>query len=294
MKNFLLVAAILLGIFIPAGASFSFLIKYLLMGMLFFTFLKMSIKKWRLTKSHFFIPLFTFSLSLILFLLLRTINLVLAQVVFLSIAAPTAIAAPSIINLLKGNIDYTFISVLITNFASAIFFPVTLSLLIIADISISVVDILMPVLTVMLIPFAAAGLLRFISGRSNGKIKLPKDLTFYLLVVNIYFGVAKASDFVRNEVDMNDNIIFVIAIAIAVITILNFSVGYFFGEKELKIESSQSLGQKNNAFLIWIALTFINPLVAVGPVCYIVYQNFYISYQLYRKDKQKVIASSFP
>lgn len=294
MKNLLLVAAILLGIFIPAGASFSFLIKYLLMGMLFFTFLKMSIKKWRLNKSHLFIPLFTFSLSLILFLLLRTINLVLAQVVFLSIAAPTAIAAPSIINLLKGNIDYTFISVLITNFASAIFFPLTLSLLIIADISISVVDILIPVLTVMLIPFAAAVLLRFISGRSNGKIKLPKDLTFYLLVVNIYLGVAKASDFVRNEVDMNDNIIFVIAIAIAVITILNFSVGYFFGEKELKIESSQSLGQKNNAFLIWIALTFINPLVAVGPVCYIVYQNFYISYQLYRKDKQKVIASSSP
>lgn len=294
MKNFLLVAAILLGIFIPAGASFSFLIKYLLMGMLFFTFLKMSIKKWRLNKSHLFIPLFTFSLSLILFLLLRTINLVLAQVVFLSIAAPTAIAAPSIINLLKGNIDYTFISVLITNFASAVFFPVTLSLLIIADISISVFEILIPVLIVILFPFLAAMLLRFLVDKSDGKIKLPKDLTFYLLVVNIYLGVAKASDFVRNEVDMNDNIIFVIAIAIAVITILNFSVGYFFGEKELKIESSQSLGQKNNAFLIWIALTFINPLVAVGPVCYIVYQNFYISYQLYRKDKQKVIASSSP
>lgn len=294
MKNFLLVAAIMLGIFIPAGASFSFLIKYLLMGMLFFTFLKMSIKKWRLTKSHLFIPLFTFSFSLILFLLLRTINLVLAQVVFLSIAAPTAIAAPSIINLLKGNIDYTFISVLITNFASAVFFPVTLSLLIIADISISVFEILIPVLIVILFPFLAAMLLRFLVDKSDGKIKMPKDLTYYLLVLNVYLGVAKASDFVRNEVDMNDNIIFVIALAIAVITILNFSLGYFFGEKDLKVESSQSLGQKNNAFLIWIALTFINPLVAVGPVCYIVYQNFYISYQLYRKDKEKVIASSSP
>lgn len=290
MKNFLLIAAILSGVFIPEGSSFSYLIKYLLMGMLFFTFLKMRIKNWRLQKSHIFIPLFTFVFSIILFLVLRKLELTLAQVVFLSVAAPTAIAAPSIMNLLNGDIDYTFISVLITNFSSAFFFPIVLSFWVIEGVSISVFEILIPVLTVILIPFLAAMLLRFLVDKSNGKLKMPKDITYYLLVLNVYLGVAKASDFIRSEVDMKDNIIFFIAAAVAVITVVNFIAGHFLGEKDFKTESSQSLGQKNNAFLIWIALTFINPLVAVGPVCYVVYQNLYISYQLYRKEK--VISSS--
>jgi len=42
-------------------------------------------------------------------------------------------------------------------------------------------------------------------------------------------------------------------------------------------EASQALGQKNLAFVIWISLTFINPLVAMGPTFYILYHHPYNS-----------------
>ncbi len=285
MKNLLLIFAILLGILIPEGAEYSFLIKYLLMGMLFFAFLKMNVKHWRFEQSHFLILLFNYLISIGVFLILREFNVTLAQVTFLIFAAPTAIAAPSIINILKGNIDYTFISMLLTNFAAAIFFPPVLSFLILESTSISVMQILLPVFIVISAPFVLAFVTRSVVKRSKEKINLPKDLSFYLLVANIFLGVSKASHFIRNEVNLNDSIIYLIPLVVLITVVINFYFGYLFGEKKLKLESAQSLGQKNNAFLIWIALTFINPLVAVGPVCYVVFQNLYISYQLYKKQK---------
>ncbi len=255
------------------------------MGMLFFAFLKLNVKNWKFEKSHLLILMFSYSAAIGTFLIFRNFNSTLAQIAFLSLAAPTAIAAPSIINLLRGNIDYTFISMMLTNFAAALFLPPILSLLILEGTSISVLQILLPVLVVILVPFVLAYFTRAAVKKSKGKINLPKDLSFYLLVANIFLGVSKASHFVRSEVNLNDSIIYMIPLIVLITVVVNFFIGYLVGEKKVKLESGQSLGQKNNAFLIWIALTFINPLVAVGPVCYVVFQNLFITYQLYKSRK---------
>ena len=71
------------------------------------------------------------------------------------------------------------------------------------------------------------------------------------------------------------------------ICILNFRLGGLLGGERFRQEASQSLGQKNNSFVIWIALTFINPLVAMGPTFYILYHNLYNSWQIYRFERQR-------
>jgi BASS family bile acid:Na+ symporter len=68
---------------------------------------------------------------------------------------------------------------------------------------------------------------------------------------------------------------------------VNFTFGALLGGQHFRQESSQSLGQKNNSFVIWVALTFINPLVAMGPTFYILYHNLYNSWQIYRFERRR-------
>ena len=44
----------------------------------------------------------------------------------------------------------------------------------------------------------------------------------------------------------------------------------------------QTGGQKNTAFAIWIACTYLSPLSAVGPGCYILWQNIINSIEIWR------------
>ena len=124
MKTILLLATILIGVLFPFTHEYSFLIKYLLMIMLFFSFLKMEVKKSDLQKNHLYILSINFLVPVTFYLIFRAIgNLQLAQVAFITAIAPTAIASPVIVNLLNGKIEFTVISILLTNFVIAFLLP---------------------------------------------------------------------------------------------------------------------------------------------------------------------------
>jgi BASS family bile acid:Na+ symporter len=98
---------------------------------------------------------------------------------------------------------------------------------------------------------------------------------------------ANAGNFLRNDVTASLATVIAVALISLVLCILNFAVGALLGGDHFRQESSQSLGQKNNSFVIWIALTFINPLVAMGPTFYILYHNIYNSWQIYRFERRR-------
>ena len=54
------------------------------------------------------------------------------------------------------------------------------------------------------------------------------------------------------------------------------------GGREFSREGSQSLGQKNTTFTIYLALTYASPLIALGPTCYVIWHNLWNSWQLHR------------
>jgi BASS family bile acid:Na+ symporter len=72
-----------------------------------------------------------------------------------------------------------------------------------------------------------------------------------------------------------------------VICVINFGAGALLGGRAHLKEARVSLGQKNLTFVIWIAITFINPLVAMGPTFYILYHHIYNSWLIYRFEKAK-------
>ena len=260
MKTLLLIAVLSLGILFPYGYEYTFLIHYFLIAMLFFSFLDVRFNREIINKIHFVILFATIAVAILVFLLLKQINLNLAQAAFITAIAPTAIGAPVITSLTKGKVEFVTFSLLLNNITIAVLIPFLVSLLMQNHFDISVGKILLPVLITISVPFVLAQLLKF--GLPNVWKKLVewKEISFYVWMLNIYVASSDASYYINSELLGRFGIVFQIAFVSLVLCVLFFTLGLLIGGKNYSAESKQAMGQKNNAFSIWIALTFMNPI----------------------------------
>ncbi|MBA4405651.1 hypothetical protein C0389_00070 [bacterium] len=284
MKTILLLFAITLGILFPYGHQYTFLIRYFLMLMLFFSFLDVRLEKEIIRSSHFIILAAIIFTSIAAYFLLKPISIVLAQTAFITAIAPTAIAAPVIISLKKKNVEYVTFSLLLNNVVIALLIPFLLPALMKSDMDISVTKVLLPVVITLTIPFFIAQFIKYTFPVFWKALIGWKDSSFYILILNIYIATSEASHYINSELTSNIGIVLYIALTSAGLCILFFALGWIIGGKEFAAEASQSLGQKNNAFTIWLSLSFVNPLAVIGPVFYVFVQNIYISWELYKHN----------
>jgi BASS family bile acid:Na+ symporter len=219
---------------------------------------------------------------------LAPFNLMLALAAFMTAIAPTAIAAPVIISFIQREVEYVVASVVLTNIASALIVPIALPSLIGADMQISVWEVLQPVLIVMFVPLLLAQLVSRLPENAQEIIRKGKVFSFPLWLVNLFIISANASDFLRNGNTDSVSTLAVIALVSLVLCIVNFGVGALLGGRSHWQEASQSLGQKNLSFVIWVALAFINPLVAMGPMFYILYHHLYNSWSIYQFERKRI------
>jgi BASS family bile acid:Na+ symporter len=201
--------------------------------------------------------------------------------------APTAIAAPVIIGFLHREVEYMVAAVLITNISSAVIVPLALPSLLGAEVQISVWEVLQPVLVVMFVPLILARLVALLPRRAQTTIRKGKAFSFPIWLVNLFIISANASNFLRSENSNSTVTLIAIALLSLLICALNFSLGALLGGRRYWQEASQALGQKNLSFVIWIALAFINPLVAMGPTFYILYHHLYNSWSIYQFEKRR-------
>ena len=288
-KVFGLLATMALGALFPQAHVFSFLIQYLLMVMLFFSFLDIEFRLQTFQKSILWILFANIMVAFISYALLAAFDTTLALTAFMTAIAPTAIAAPVIMSFIKGHIEYVVAAVLVTNISSAIIIPVSLPFLLGAqvDIQISVWEVLEPVVIVMFVPLILARLVSYIPMGTRRFLRTGKRFSFAIWLLNLFLISANASSFLRQEDASSLNTLLVIALISLVLCMINFGLGAVLGGRQNWQEASQSLGQKNLSFVIWIALTFINPLVAMGPTFYILFHHLYNSWSIYRFEKQR-------
>jgi BASS family bile acid:Na+ symporter len=144
----------------------------------------------------------------------------------------------------------------------------------------------------MFVPLLLSRLVSRLPSSVQGFVRKGKVFSFPLWLANLFIVSANASNFLRN--DHSDSAATLIAIALIslVICVINFGVGALLGGRRNWQEASQSLGQKNLSFVIWVALTFINPLVAMGPTFYIVYHHLYNSWSIYQFEKRRSTAAA--
>jgi BASS family bile acid:Na+ symporter len=295
-KVFGLLATMALGALFPQAHIFSFLVQYLLMVMLFFAFLDMQLKSQTFQTSVVWIWLANIAVAFLSYAALISFDRMLALTAFMTAIAPTAIAAPVIMSFIKGRIEYVVTAVLVTNISSAIIIPVALPFLLDVYIcpggqcqgmQISVWDVLQPVLLVMFVPLMLAQLVSHLSPGTQGFFRKGKQFSFAIWLSNLFVISANASDFLRNEDATSISTLLIIALISLVLCVVNFGLGALLGGRQNWQEASQSLGQKNLSFVIWIALTFINPLVAMGPTFYILYHHLYNSWSIYRFERRR-------
>jgi bile acid:Na+ symporter, BASS family len=282
-----LLLMMVLGIAFPQISSLSFLIQYLLMAMLFFAFLDIDIQPSSFRKEIFWVLLANILIAFTAYWIIRPFDFNLALTAFITGIAPTATAAPVIIGFLRGQVAFVVGAVLVSNIAISLFLPVALPFVVGDVVKVSIWQVLEPVLVTMFVPLILAFLSRLLPKRAQAVIRRGKSFSFTFWLLALLISSSKASDFLRNDVAASSGAVISIALVSLALCIINFSVGALLGGERFRQESSQSLGQKNNAFVIWVALTFINPLVAMGPTFYILYHNLYNSWQIYRFERRR-------
>jgi BASS family bile acid:Na+ symporter len=72
--------------------------------------------------------------------------------------------------------------------------------------------------------------------------------------------------------------------------LLACAIQFFLGKRigsayDDRISAGQALGQKNTVLAIWMACTYLNPLSSVAPGSYVIWQNLFNSWQLWKKRK---------
>jgi bile acid:Na+ symporter, BASS family len=276
-----------LGILFPQLSKLSFLIQYLLMAMLFFAFLDIEIRPRSFQRGVMRVVLANILVAFAAYGILRPFRMDLALTAFITGIAPTATAAPVIIGFLQGEVEYVVSAVLVTNVSMSLIVPLVLPFVVGNVVKVSVWQVLKPVLVTMFIPLILARLSHPLPQKAQSMLRRGKAFSFTFWLMALLISSAKASDFLRNDVSASAASVIPIALVSLALCIVNFSLGALLGGNRFRQEASQSLGQKNNAFVIWVALTFINPLVAMGPTFYILYHNLYNSWQIYRFEKRR-------
>lgn len=284
-KTAALILAILAGLSFPQAHGLVFLVPYFVATMLFLSFLDLHIGADSFGRGIWAVLAANVAIAFLGYFLLRPVSLDLALVAFFAGISPTAISAPAIISLLRGRVDYVVASVIATNLSMAVLLPPVLPLIAGAEAPVSVWAVAQVVTLIVILPMALARIVDLLP--FGPLLRKAKPLTFYLLPPCIFLTTSKATHFITREVVVPPSTLAAIALVSLVVCAASFSIGALIGGATRRREASQSLGQKNNSFTIWLALTFVSPLAALGPTFYVVYHNVYNSLQLYALERRR-------
>jgi BASS family bile acid:Na+ symporter len=295
--GFLRTAALLLsfivGAFIPQAHALAWLIRWLIIGMLFVVFLQTRLSREALHPSHGWLLVANLAMGFVAWGLGWVVGgRDVALAAFFCGITPTATAAPVIVSFLRGRVDYVVAAFLLTNVVIAALLPALMPLVLGQAAPQAFADILGSVGLVVFVPLVAAWLVRSIYPDAAGWPKRLSNVSFGAWVAVLFLITARVSDFLLTHADLPHSLLVKIAIVSFVVCAANFALGWMIGGQSFPREASQSLGQKNTTFTIYLALTYANPLVAFGPTCYVLWHNLWNSWQLHLQARAEALRSS--
>lgn len=265
---------------------------WVLFTLLYVTFCKIEIKEMRPRKWHFLLQLIRTSLAALMVGAILLVDSPEAKLVlegaFVCFICPTAAAVAVVTEKLGGSIGslttYTVIANVFTMIIIPFFFPMVEKG---ADVSFFYMSmmVLRNVTTVLVIPLLLALLSRRVVPKFVERVKRVKDLGFYLWCVNLSIVMGET---MRNilHATVSGWILALLLVVPLFVCLLQFAIGKSVGRHyDASISAGQALGQKNTIVAIWLTLTFLNPLAAVAPGAYVVWQNLVNGWQLWYKQK---------
>ena len=269
------------------------LMPMVLFALLYVTFCKIEIKELKPQAWHFILQMIRTSLALLMVVLIMEFGgnyetkLVL-EGAFICFICPTAAAVAVVTEKLGGSIGslttYTVIANIFTMIIIPSLFPMVEKG---ADVSFLYMSMMVfrNVTTVLVVPLLLALLSRKFLPKFVDKVKSVKDLGFYMWCFNLTILMGET---VRNilHAEVAGGILALLLMVPLLVCLIQFAIGKAVGRHYgASISAGQALGQKNTIVGIWLTLTFLNPLAAVAPGAYVVWQNLVNGWQLWYKEK---------
>lgn len=269
------------------------LMPVVLFALLYVTFCKIEIKEMKPKAWHFVLQLIRTSLALLMVITICLFGKnyeakVILEGAFICFICPTAAAVAVVTEKLGGSIGslttYTVIANVFTMIIIPSLFPMAEKG---ADVSFLYMSMMVfrNVTTVLVVPLLLALLSRKLLPRFVDKVKRVKDLGFYMWCFNLTVLMGET---VRNilHATVSGWILALLLFVPLLVCIIQFAIGKAVGRHwDASISAGQALGQKNTIVGIWLTLTFLNPLAAVAPGAYVVWQNLVNGWQLWYKEK---------
>lgn len=254
--------------------------------MLFVTFCRVKPRQMRFRRLHLWLLVWQLVGCAVVYLSLRWIDPVLAQGGLICVLAPVAMAAVVIGGMLGANVTTMASFNLISNLAIAVAAPVVLAWVGAGHCTFG--GILSRVGTLLVLPFVAAQLCRWLLPRAAHWVSEHGQISFYVWLLSLVFVIGRTTTFILDleSVDPLNEIVF--ALVALVICLAQFRVGRVLGRRYGDpAAGAQSFGQKNTILAVWMAQSFLDPISSIAPTAYIIWQNLVNSYQIYRKDHEK-------
>ena len=268
-------------------ASHQMITPTLIFLMLFVTFCRVSPKQMKPSMLHVWLLLFQVVVCIAVYLLLLPLNDVVAQGAMVCVLAPVAMAAVVIAGMLGANVATMATYSLICNMAIALVAPVILTFTGTGECTFA--QILARIAPLLVGPFAAAQFFRFVFPKLAKWIGEHGQISFYMWLMSLLVIIGRTACFIIDLHDASVSTELWLAFAALVICLVQFKVGRAIGRRYGDPPAGgQSLGQKNTVLAVWMAQSFLNPVSSIAPTAYIVWQNFVNSYQIYRKDQEKL------
>ena len=261
--------------------------------LLYATFCKIKISEMKPRAWHFVIQLVRTSLAALMVLMISLfsenadVKLVL-EGMFICFICPTAAAVVVVTEKLGGSIGsltmFTIIANIVTMFIIPLLFPIVERSADITFLS-SMLMILRNVTLVLVVPLLLALLSRRIIPNFVKRLNNHKDIGFYIWCVNLSIVTGITLHNIEKS-SITGWVLWLLLTAPLLVCLIQFSLGKWVGKFwNDSISAGQALGQKNTVVGIWLTLTFLNPLAAISPGAYVLWQNLVNGWQIWYKEK---------
>jgi BASS family bile acid:Na+ symporter len=284
-KSILIFIAIILGCIFTFGHAYTYLIRYNLMIMLFYAFLNIKVNFSLFSNIHYQLILINITLPILLYLAISPFDENLALTALLITIIPTAVAAPVVAELLRTDIGKVTVSVLLTNPIIALILPLILTYLLKVGGDIPIVELVLPVLILVFVPLILSQLVQMIQPAIGKTLLRYNYISFLLFLCNLFIACGNASNFIQTNQEIGAELLFKMVLLTIILCVLQFQIGQYIGRKNNPLSFSLALGRKNTMLGLWLAITYLKPVLALGPICYIIIQNIYNSIQIWQIEK---------
>lgn len=292
-RSIVLPIAILLGfIFHNLCVKGSFLVPFLLFFILSLNYVAVDLRHLRFTKMHLWILLFQVFMSICAYGVAKylTHNNIIAQALLMGILCPVASSVVVVSTMLGGDKTITTSYTIICNIVVSIVAPLYFTFIGVHSeyhFITSFWRIFCKIAPTIALPFFVVLVLQKVAPRTNEKLSKYQYLSFYLWAVALFLTIGKTISYIIHEGPGNEHIIVILGVLSAILCTVHFAFGKWLGSKyNDRIAGGQLLGQKNTAMGIWMANVYLEPLSSVLLAFYIILQNLFNSYQIWRHEKR--------